>query len=548
MTRNSAGTTVGGYLIERLLALGVKDIFGIPGDFILSFYGLLEASPIRIIGTCNELNAGYAADAYARLNGVGAVCVTYNVGGLSLVNAVAGAYAEKSPLIVISGAPGVTERLGNPLLHHRVGPFTTQRDIFEKITVAAVVLDDPETAFREIDRCLDLAITHRRPVYIELPRDRIDSVPVNLYTRTSARRTSDARALQEALAEAVGLLKQARQPVILAGLEVHRCGMVDSMMTFAERHQIPMCSTILSKSVVSERHPLYLGVYEGAMSSEHVRQYVEDSDCLLLLGAFMTDMELGIYTANLKPERWIFASIEELRIRHHHFHQVEFADFLAGLVAAEFTTTARVLPPGSERALAPYRPERGAKITNRRLFQKINAILDANMVVVCDVGDALFAAVDLVTYRETQFLSPAYYTSMGFAVPAAVAVQVANRALRPIVLVGDGAFQMTGHELSTAAKLKFNPIVLVLNNRGYTTERFISEGAFNDIYEWQYHRVPDLLGAGVGFEVRTEGELDDALKAALANVGAFSILNIHLDQLDVSPALVRLTRGLKEQL
>jgi indolepyruvate decarboxylase len=542
------GKSIGDYLIERLLALGVNDIFGIPGDFVLGFYGLLEASPIRIIGTCNELNAGYAADAYARMNGVGAVCVTYNVGGLSLVNAVAGAYSEKSPLIVISGAPGVTERLGNPLLHHRVGPFTTQRDIFEKVTVAAVILDDVETAFREIDRCLDLAITHRRPVYIELPRDRVDCVPVNPYTRTSARRTSDAGALEEALNEAVDLLAKARQPVILAGLEIHRCGMGESMIAFAERHQIPICSTILSKSVVSERHPLYLGVYEGAMSSEHVRQYVEDSDCLIILGAFMTDMELGIYTANLKPERWIFASIEELRIRHHHFLKVEFADFLAGLVSAKFKTTARTLPRMADRQNPPYVPERGAKITNRRLFQNLNAILDANMVVVCDVGDALFGAVDLVTYRETQFLGPAYYTSMGFATPAAVAVQVANRALRPIVLVGDGAFQMTGHELSTAARYKFNPVVLLMNNRGYTTERFISEGDFNDVYEWQYHRLPELFGTGLGLEVRTEGELADALVAALANTDSFSILNIHLDQLDVSPALARLTSGLKERV
>lgn len=542
------GKTIGEYLVDSLVALGVRDVFGIPGDFVLGFYSLLEASPIRVIGTCSELNAGYAADSYARVNGIGAVCVTYNVGGLSLVNAVAGAYAEKSALVVISGAPGVGERRDNPLLHHRVGPFTTQHDIFEKITVAAVVLDNPDTAFHEIDRCLDLAISQRRPVYIELPRDRVDARPAHPHVRRTEVPVADPPALREAVREATALLAAARQPVVLAGLEIHRCRLGAALMAFAERHRIPVCATILSKSVVSERHPLYLGVYEGAMSQDALRDYVEGSDCLLVLGAFMTDMELGIYTAKLPPERWVFANLEETRIGHHHFHGIAFVRFMQALADADFTTTPRALPAPPARTPPPFVAVPDAPISNRRLFEKLNAILDARMVVVCDVGDALFAAADLPTCGETQFLGPAYYMSMGFAVPAAIAVQVANRALRPIVLVGDGAFQMTGQELGTAVRHGFDPIVLVLNNRGYATERFIAEGSFNDIHEWQYHRLPELLGGGHGFDVRTEGDLEHALTTALATTDAFSILNVRLDPGDISPALLRLTQGLRERL
>jgi indolepyruvate decarboxylase len=170
------------------------------------------------------------------------------------------------------------------------------------------------------------------------------------------------------------------------------------------------------------------------------------------------------------------------------------------------------------------------------------------MVVVADVGDSLFAASDLTIHQHTEFLSPAYYTSMGFAMPAAVGVQVANAKLRPIVLVGDGAFQMTCMELSTAQYLGFNPVVLVLNNRGYTTERFLQDGPFNDIPLWNYHRLPDLFGGGWGFEIRTECELDQSLKAALENKDTFSLLNIHLEPDDVSPALVRLTKRLAQRL
>jgi indolepyruvate decarboxylase len=483
----SAAPSIGDYLIERLRRLGLKDVFGIPGDFVLGFYDMLERSPIRVIGTCTELNAGYAADAYARVKGIGAVCVTYSVGGLSLINAIAGAYAEKSPVVVISGAPGVNERAENLLLHHRVGAFSTQREIFERITVAATCLDDTLIAFREIDRCLDAAVAHKRPVYIELPRDRVDTVPSSHDRTPPGRRNSNAAALKESLTEAAGLIGQAQQPVILAGIEVHRFGLRDEVIAFAERHEIPICSTLLSKSVISERHPLYLGVYEGAIGRPGPRQYVEESDCLILLGAFLTDMDLGIYTAKLDPRRWIFASSEDLRIRHHHFHDVLFPDFVRGLLAADVTVAPRELPRMAHERPSGYVADRHARITNRRLFQRVNELLDERSVVIADVGDSLFGASDLVIHQDTEFLSPAYYTSMGFAVPAAIGVQVARRELRPIVLVGDGAFQMTGIELSTAVRLGFNPIVLVLNNGGYTTERFLQEGPFNDLQNWNYH-------------------------------------------------------------
>ena len=541
-------TSIGEYLIARLQALGLTDMFGIPGDFILGFYGLLERKGVRVVGTCNELNAGYAADAYARLRGIGAVCVTYNVGGLSLVNAVAGAYAEKSPLVVISGAPGVAEREGDPLLHHRVGPFTTQRDVFGHVTVAAVALDDPVTAFREIDRALELCVTRKLPIYFELPRDRVASPPVFPHLREPRPSPSDEAALEEALADAGARLAGAARAVIVAGLEVHRCGLRREVEDLAVRQGIPVCATNLAKSVISERHPMYLGVYEGAMGREDVREAVEGSDCVILLGAFLTDFELGSYTAKLDPARWVFASLDDLRISHHHYQGVQFADFVRGLAALPPPAVPRAMPKPRSEPPAPFMAQPGVAVTVRRLLARVDAMLDPGWVVVCDVGDALFGASELHTCDDAHFMGPAYYTSMGFAVPAAIAVQVARPDLRPLVLVGDGAFQMTGQELSTAARLGLDPIVIVQNNRGYTTERYLQEGSFNDIHEWRYHELPALLGAGRGFDVRTEDELDAALRAAAATRGAFSILNVHLDTMDVSPTLGRLAAGVREKM
>lgn len=540
--------TIGGYLIQRLQDYGLKHVFGIPGDFVLQFYNMLEESPIDVIGATREDCAGFAADGYARVHGMSAVCVTYCVGGLSTCNSIAGAYAEKSPVIVISGAPGMAERVSDPLLHHRVRDFNTQHEVFDKITIASASLDDPLTAFREIDRCLAAANRYKRPVYLELPRDRVQTEALFPHQPKTDKLKSHKQALAESLAEAEAMIGGCKKPVIIAGVEMHRFGLQQEVVKLAEKTQIPMCATLLGKSVVSEKHPLYLGIYEGAMGRDSVRKYVEESDCVILLGTFMTDINLGIFTAHIDPGQCIYITSEGLRIRHHHFRDVLLKDFVKGLIKCDLKPPKRAIPDAVRPVEKSFELQPEQKMTQQRLFARINELLDEKMVVIADIGDSLFGASDLTISRRSEFLSPAYYTSMGFAIPAALGVQCANRDLRPLVIVGDGAFQMTCLELSTTLRHGFNPIVLVLNNKGYGTERFLHEGPFNDIPNWEYHRMPDLLGGGWGFEVHTEGDLDQALNAAMANKDAFSLLNIHLQPLDVSPALKRLGARLSKRI
>ncbi len=539
--------SVGKYLLDQLGKRGVQHIFGVPGDYVLRFYDLIEHSPLRHIGTTREDAAGFAADAYARVRGLGAVCVTYCVGGLNLANPVAGAYAEKSPIVVISGAPGLKERERNPLLHHRVRDFSTQREVFERITVASTALEDPVTAYHEIDRVLQAVERYKRPGYIELPRDMVDVVRPHRPRPAAAADAADAAALDECLGESLEMLNGSRQPVILAGVEVHRFGLQEALVQLVERTRIPVAATLLGKSVISEDHPLYLGVYEGAMGQADVQRYVESADCVLMLGCFMTDINLGIYTANLDPSRTIYATSERTSIRRHQFGEVSLPSFLRGLLQASWKRRARprILPRE-----APWgaRASGDSRITIRALFQRLNEFLTPDMVVIADIGDSLFGAADLTIHRRTEFISPAYYTSMGFAVPASVGAQLANSSLRPLVIVGDGAFQMTGLELSTTARLGLNPIVIVLNNHGYGTERQIAEGSFNDITNWSFSKVPELLGSGWGFVVRTVADLDQALQASLANRDAFSIIEVDLDKHDTSPALTRLGQRLSQRV
>ena len=220
------GATIGEYLIERLGALGVEHVFGIPGDYVLRLYKMIEESPIKLVGMTREDNAGFAADAYARIHGLGCICVTYCVGGLSTCNSIAGAYAEKSPVIVLAGSPGMSERAHNPLLHHKVKGFETQFEVFQKITVASAVLDRPETAFSEIDRVLEAAVRYKRPVYLELPRDQV-TCPAGR-AAPAAGGAAAQRSRRPARGDRRGGRRcstAARRPVILADVEIHRFGL-----------------------------------------------------------------------------------------------------------------------------------------------------------------------------------------------------------------------------------------------------------------------------------------------------------------------------------
>ena len=534
--------SIGQYLIRRLSDYGIRHVFGLPGDYVLSFYSMLEHSPLELVNCTREDCAGFAADSYARVSGMGAVCVTYGVGGLSVANSIAGAYAEKSPVVMISGAPGLGERAANPLLHHRVREWRTQLEVFDKLCVAAMEITDAATAFRDIDYLLDTAWRQKRPVYIELPRDMVSVIPDQIRPYTSVSRRSDPDALAEAIKEATDRITAARRPIIIAGIELHRYGLQTDAVALAESAGIPIASTMLAKSVVSEVHPLYVGLYEGALGRKEVTDFVEESDCLILLGTLLTDIDMGIFTAKLDPARSILATSDDLRVSHHHFHDVLLEDFIRGLAAARPRAVARALP--QPPATGPFAVVPDAPITTARLVRRLDESIDDKTIMVADVGDALFASSDLLIRGATKYIAPAYYTSMGFAVPAALGAKSARPDLKVIAMVGDGAFQMTGMELSTIVRRGLAVVVIVLDNAGYGTERLLHEGSFNDINQWRYEMLPQVLGGGTRYEVRTEGEFDAALRSALADQSAPSLIRVHLGLEDRSVTLDRLAARL----
>lgn len=535
--------TVGQYLLDRLHQMGVQHIFGLPGDYILRFDKMIEEHPIQFINATRENTAGYMADAYARCCGLGVACITYGV-GINIANALAQAYVESSPVVVISGAAGTNEVNKDAYLHHLIktanNPLeNTQLEIFKHLTVAQAVLDRPEMAANEIERVLTACKRHQKPVYIELPRDMVDAPIYPHRIRPAPEPKSDQAALQEALKEIAAMLKECRRPVLWLGHEIQRFGLASTLMQFAERYRIPIVSTLLGKAVVDEHHPLFVGVYQGRISRPEVSDFVESCDCIFTLGAILSDVDTGIFTAKLDLEKRVIATADTCQVSLHHYQGIVFSEFIQKLGELNLNVRFRGdYPANIDRKIAPFVPVRHKETTVARIFECLQKHLKPEHIVVSDIGDALFGSVDLIL-EQNAYLAGAYFSSLGFGTPGAIGAQIAMPKRRVIGIVGDGAFQMTSMELSTAIRYNLDPIIIVLNNHGYGTERPILEGGYNDIVDWNYTQIPRVLGGGLGIKATTEEEFDRALTTALSHRGSFTLIEVDLDKTDFSPAMRR---------
>ena len=541
---------MGAYLVERLREAGIGHVFGVPGDYALGFLDCIVESEVEFVGTCNELNAGYAADAYARIHGAGAVAVTYAVGGFSVLNAIAGAYAERVSVVTLCGGPSRAHRDESRQVHHTLGDYGIQLQVFESVTEAAVALESAESAPAQIDATIATCLRTRRPVFIEIPADLVDApcaAPEPLQWEQAP--PSDAATLEEAVAEAALLLGAAERPLILGGVEVHRFGLREELEALIEHAGYPVATALMGKSLINETNPHFIGLYSGALSEEYVRETVEGADCVLNLGAFMSDINLGIYTANIATEKLIHASAECVRIKHHRFDKVFLGDFIRALREALPRAQERDarIRPASHVLLEPFVPQPEQAITVSRFYERVNHILDAGNVVLADAGDSFMCAGELLMREQVGFISQAFYCSIGFTLPAALGVGLAAPQRRPVVFIGDGAFQMVAQELSTLLRHHLNPVIFLMNNRGYTVERVIHDGPYNDIQNWRYHALVEVFGAdaGWGCEVRSEGELEAALERAGRESQRLAFIEVHLDPADCSEALRRLGAELR---
>jgi indolepyruvate decarboxylase len=531
---------LGDFLVSYLKRAGVSHIFGLPGDLVLGLFQRFGRDRgLEIVTFSHEPSVGFAADGYARsTRRLGVVCVTYGAGGHNVVNPVAGAYAEQVPLLVVSGGPGEAEQQVAQV-HHQVKDVHSQRRIFEEVTCTAQWVSRPEWAAEQIHDVVTRIMTERRPGYLEIHRDLVDvkiPVPAALldWNGKFPRRTSHKRKLSEAVGETAERLRAARRPVLVGGVELFRVGAERDFRALAEKLGAPVLSTVLAKGVFPMDHPLHMGIYVGPKSHPDIAKKVRASDLVLSLGSQRTDLNLGAAGPQIEPEHAVWATEHRVEISHHQYTEVELGEFVAGLAKTRLPkrkTRVRYL----DNLKRPARRDRRRPLSVNDMLVEVDDFLaeSDDTHVVAESGDMLFGGLEVRNRGRGLYFAQGYYASMGFAIPAAMGAQIGT-GIRPLVLCGDGGFQMTGPEIAHAPRHGLSPIVVLVNNGGWGIFRPVTPRKdLLTIPDWPYAELAQAWG-GMGAVAECAEDLANALRAA-AQLDTFALIECRVPADDLSP-------------
>jgi indolepyruvate decarboxylase len=510
--------TVMQYVLGRLKDIGIDDVFAVAGDFAFPVHDAIVQDPdINYIGCCNELNAGYAADGYARIHGVGAVSTTYGVGELSAISAVGGSYAENVPVFHLVGMPATAAQHKRELVHHTLG--NGEFDFFVKMArpvTCARAIASPQNAVYETERLIAEMLYHRRPVYLSVPTDVADREVLGAAQRLDPPRsnTDSVSAATEAI---VSALDSAGTACVLPGWQAKRAGLQPQLQAFIDASGLPFATMFGDKSVLEEQQPAFIGMYDGRLMNPDVRAYVESCDQVVTVGTLMTDFNTGAFTARLDPAKTI-------AIRHHYtqvgpqeFHDVEMGDVLGSLASrVRLRDRQTSLRPGS---LGPMTGSGGDAITAEALYPRWADFLRPGDIVVTETGTSSMGLAFAPMPKGATFHNQTLWGAIGWATPAAFGAAVAAPDRRVVLITGEGSHQLTAQEISQLGRRGLKPVVFVLNNSGYLIERLLGKDpniAYNDLAPWRYSELTHALGCDGWFTARvtTCGELDRALKEA----------------------------------
>ena len=535
------------YLLLRIKELGITEVFGVPGDYNLAFLDkIIETKGLNWVGNCNELNAAYAADGYARIQGSAALVTTFGVGELSAVNGIAGSFAEYLPVINIVGWPATTAEKAGMLMHHTLGTgdFRVFLEMFKKVSAAVAILDNPLEATRAIDRAIEIGFIKKQPVYIGLPSNHVDvlvSPPAEKLALDYPK--SDARVVQEAALRAAALIKSAKRPVILADLCALRHPMTPSIKRLLKATGIPLATMNMAKSIVEESHPNFIGGYNGDYSTEGVQARVEQSDCIISFGAMLSDFNTGGFTCNIDASSTIEIHSNHVKVKHAMYPDVYFDALLPALMKAlkGYTHRETIKQP----QLPHYKPK-NTKLTQARFWQRMANFYQAKDIILAETGTSMFGVLEAAIPYPVSVITQPLWASIGYTVGALLGASLANRKRRALLFVGDGSFQLTAQEVSTMLRHKLTPIVFLLNNDGYTIERVIHgmKMPYNDIQPWQYAELPKVFGENVyTTQVEDEHELESVLDACKKHRDKLCFIELKLTKEDCPNTLKKLGKA-----
>jgi len=541
--------TVGSYLAARLSQIGLKHHFAVAGDFNLVLLDqLLTNKSLQQIYCSNELNCGYSAEGYARAQGAAAAIVTFSVGALSAFNAIAGAYAENLPVILVSGAPNTNDRATEHVLHHTLGThdFSYQLEIAKKITCAAVSITSAVDAPDQIDYAIRTALRERKPAYIDIACN-IAAAPCAAPGPISAvinEEPSDRETLEAAVAAAADFLRGKQKPVLLIGSKLRAAGAEKQAIALADALGCSVAVMAAAKSFFPEDHPQFAGIYWGEISAPGAREIVDWSDGVVCIGTIFNDYSTVGWTAMPSGPGVLTADLKRVHLEGHDFSRIHLRDFLSALarkVEKRDATMIEYARIRSERPPEnPAKPD--AKLMRAEVVRQIRPLISTDTTVIAETGDSWFNGMALKLPGGARFEIEMQWGSIGWSVPATFGYAMGAPSRRVIALIGDGSFQLTAQEVAQMIRQKLPVIIFLINNHGYTIEVEIHDGPYNNIKNWDYAGLIEVFnaedGRGRGLRATNGAELTEAIEAALANRDGPTLIECVIDRDDCTSDLI----------
>ena len=541
---------VGQYLMDCLSNVGVDKVFGVPGDFNLTFLDdIISHDDLEWIGNTNELNASYAADGYARLKGIAAMVTTFGVGELSAVNGIAGSYAERVPVIQITGAPTRAVEQAGKYVHHSLGEgrFDDYRNMYASITTTQAYIT-PENAQSEIPRVISAALFEKRPVHIHLPID-VANTEIELASSFELAEHQH-RDVSKHMQMIMEKLQSADQPVIITGHEINSFGLHEELEKFVAQTHIPVAQLSLGKGAFNEESPYYMGIYDGELADKVIRDYVDQSDAILNIGAKLTDSATAGYS-------YQFDIDDVVMINHHNFKMnetkdtdVSLVDLLAGLNKLNYVNHMDF--PKYQRPSAHDYDLNDDPLTQETYFKMMQDFIKEEDVIIAEQGTSFFGAYDLALNQHNKFIGQPLWGSIGYTLPATLGSQLADPNRRNLLLIGDGSLQLTVQAISTMIREEIKPVIFVINNDGYTVERKIhgENAMYNDIKMWDYKLLPTVFGGKeqvCTYDVNTSEEFQKVLLQVEAQPDRMHFIEVKMDVHDAPHKLNAIGQAFAKQ-
>ncbi len=540
--------TVIQYLLNRLKELGIKDIFGVPGDFAFPINdAVCDDKELRWIGCCNELNAAYAADGYARIKGMSALSTTFGVGELSTLCGIAGSYAEHNIVFHIVGMPKMQVQEKHAIVHHTLGngEFDQFMTMATPVVCAKTMLT-PENCVNEVERVIAAALEYHRPVYIAIPHDYVHENISPSMAPEIVLAKSDPEVLEEVVSVIVNKLSNAKKVCIVPGILVERFGLKELTTAIVNVSGLPYVTMASDKSVLDETNPSYLGLYMGQLINPEIREFVESCDCILTIGTVMSEYNTGMFTAKLDKSRIINIMPSDVHIGDADYTNLKMPDVLGGLVKRLHKHT-DVRGPVAKR---PIMPKVNAEnpITSDYLYARYAKFFKPNDIIIADSTTSFYGLLPVLLPKGTKFQSQMLWSAIGWATPASFGTAMAAPNRRVILITGEGSHQMTAQEISQFYRYDLKPIIFVLNNHGYLIEKMLSKKVdycYNELAQWQYHKLPEILGCNdwIMRKTTTCGELDKVMEE-LENAETGAYIEVVTPELSAPPLMETIHKNL----